>query len=74
MAGQQKTLEQEIRTLILIIETNQAAMRLATISKTDKAHLLRSLSQRGLRYCVSSSTVRRSPSLRNIGFVWNWQG
>jgi hypothetical protein len=47
MAAKKKLLEQEIRSLVLIIETNQAAMRLATISKTDKAHLLRRLASAG---------------------------
>jgi hypothetical protein len=61
MAGRQKTLEQEIRTLVLIIETNQAAMRLATISKADKAHLLRSLSQRRARLALLQEQLAARP-------------
>jgi len=48
----QEDLEQEILSLIQIIETNQAAMRLATIAKADKAHLLRSLGQRRARLAL----------------------
>ena len=60
-----KNLEQEILRLIRIIETNQAALRLATISKADKAQLLLALDQRkqgSLFYKNSSPRFRRSKS------------
>jgi hypothetical protein len=52
MAAQEKTLEQEILSLIQIIEANQAAMRLPTISKADKAQLRRSVDQRRARLAL----------------------
>jgi len=61
MAAQEKSLEQEIRTLILIIETDQAAMRLATISKGDKAQLLRSLEQRRARLALLQEKLAALP-------------
>jgi len=57
----QEDLEQEILSLIQIIETNQAAMRLATISKADKAHLLRSLSQRRARLVLLQEQLAAPP-------------
>jgi hypothetical protein len=48
----QKDLEQEILQLTQIIETNWAALRLATISKADKAQLLLALDQRKARLAV----------------------
>ena len=61
MAGRQKTLEQEIRTLVLIIETNQAAMRLPTISKADKAQLLRALDERKARLALLQEQLAAHP-------------
>ena len=61
MAGRQKTLEQEIRTLVLIIETNQAAMRLATKSKADKAQLLRALDERKARLALLQEQLAAHP-------------
>jgi len=51
MAAQQDV-EQEILSLIRIIEADQAAMRLETISEADKAQLLRSLDQRRARLAL----------------------
>ena len=48
----QEDLEQEIRRLLLIIETNQAALRLPTVSKIDKAQLLLALDQRKTRLAL----------------------
>jgi len=45
-------LEQEILSLIQIIETDQAAMRLPTISKADKAQLLRAVDHRRARLAI----------------------
>ena len=48
----QETLEQEILRLNLIIESNQAALRLRTISKADKAQLLVAVGQRKARLAL----------------------
>jgi len=45
----QANLEQEILRLTLIIESNQAALRLRTISPADKAQLVLALAQRKAR-------------------------
>ena len=45
----QKDVRQEILQLTQIIETDQAALRLRTISKTDKAQLGQALEQRKAR-------------------------
>jgi hypothetical protein len=51
MATREK-LEQEILRLTLIIESNQAALRLRTISQADKAHLVLALGQRKARLAL----------------------
>ena len=48
----QENLEQEILRLIQIIETNQAALRLRTISQADKAQLVQALAQRKARLAL----------------------
>jgi hypothetical protein len=57
----QEDLEQEILSLIQIIETNQAAMRLATISTADKAQLLRSVDQRRARLALLHEQLAARP-------------
>ena len=61
MAAKKKLPEQEIRSLVLIIETNQAAMRLATISKADKAQLLRALDERKARLALLQEQLAVHP-------------
>ena len=48
----QANLEQEILRLTQIIETNQAALRLRTISQADKAQLVLALVQRKARLAL----------------------
>jgi hypothetical protein len=48
----QEELQREILKLNQIIETNQAAMRLSTVSETDKARLLLALDRRKARLAV----------------------
>ena len=48
----QEELQREILKLNQIIETNQAAMRLSTVSETDKARLLLALDRRKDRLAV----------------------
>lgn len=57
----QEDLEQEILKLTEIIETNRAAMRLATISKADKVHLLLALDQRRARLVVLQEQLAALP-------------
>jgi hypothetical protein len=54
-------LEQEIRRLLLIIETNQAALRLRTVSKVDKAQLLQALDQRKTRLALLKERLAAVP-------------
>jgi hypothetical protein len=48
----QEELQREILQLNQAIETNQAAMRLSTVSETDKARLLLALDRRKARLVV----------------------
>ena len=48
----QANLEQEILRLTQIIETNQAALRLRTISQADKGQLVLALVQRKARLAL----------------------
>jgi hypothetical protein len=52
-------LEQEIRRLLLIIETNQAALRLRTVSKV--AQLLQALDQRKTRLALLKERLAAVP-------------
>jgi hypothetical protein len=61
MAALKKHLEQEIRTLVLIIEADEAAMRLATISKADKAQVLRALDERKARLALLQEQLAAHP-------------
>jgi hypothetical protein len=60
MAARER-LEQEILRLIQIIETNQAALRLRTISKADKAQLLVALDQRKTRLALLQRQLAALP-------------
>jgi hypothetical protein len=57
----QEDLEQEILSLIQIIESNQAALRLRTVSKADKAELLRALDQRKARLALLQEHLAARP-------------
>lgn len=57
----QEDLDQEILRLTEIIETNRAAMRLATISKADKAQLLLALDQRRARLVLLQEQLAAVP-------------
>jgi hypothetical protein len=54
-------LKQEILRLIQIIETNQAALRLRTISKADKSQLRRALDQRKARLALLQEQLAALP-------------
>lgn len=54
-------LKQEILHLLQIIESNQAALRLRTISKADKAHLLVALDQRKARLALLQDRLAALP-------------
>jgi len=60
MAAQQDV-EQEILSLIRIIEADQAAMRLATISKADKAQLLRAVDHRRAKLAILQEQLAALP-------------